>query len=694
MDKKHYIWMPLIGFDKDQPDKGVDQYIKSAGFTPKGVSVFLFHSDIVNQHEGMDREFVLHPDNCSYYGAPRNEFKERQDWTNLDLRTLAHSLSEKNIEAYLGIMGVYLENTRHYEWESDHPELLSIGVNGKMNLNVLKRFKDGTYYEDFFADKIEKTLLDYGFAGLHVSDFFCPPEHSISNGDFSSDLIDQFVNHSKVELPESIKSRLGFDEQEDIEERQKYIWTNLRREWIDFYGWRWESFWGKISSRLHAIGKKVMINNAWCSDPFEALYRYGIDYRRLYRAGVDILVAETVPTGSELLVPGRGSRFHQFMTMSQCMKAFCPEDTLLTLLGVKDCTEEWDILHHAPPRLEKDMYTLATLYVQNKDKFAPGTDGYMVTLGDGITEDEWIWIGERGKHAFEIYPKKVLAPTVIWSDNAHYALLDEYIKTRRPSLHKHIFDLKNADTTLGAIARIDDLENVDGTIFVPNFDLLSESEKAKILSYNKGLVLCTAPAGFVEENPQIKCDICFEDTLAGYKLCAFAFNASNDNLSIISEVSKLFAEGEAPQIPEGNPKDWFDAPFFSVLLPFNQMSDAFIKSLALVLREASDNLFTSKAWILPVELENNVYRIYVFNLPNFYERYDIMCKKALDKVVPVSKYPVMPPKFVVPPKPGELKLDGAKAESMKIGLASDEIPFGFVAKVPPGGVSVFDVTLR
>ena len=143
----HYIWMPLIGFDRDKEDKGVSEYLSQTGFIPSGISIFLFHPDIINQHEGMDKEFTLHPDNCSYYGAPRNEFRERQPWTNYELRTLAHNLAEKGTEAYIGIMGVYLEDSRHKEWQTDHPELQSFGVNGRMNLNVLKRFKDGTYYK-------------------------------------------------------------------------------------------------------------------------------------------------------------------------------------------------------------------------------------------------------------------------------------------------------------------------------------------------------------------------------------------------------------------------------------------------------------------------------------------------------------------------------------------------------------------
>ena len=91
---RYNIWMPLIGFDRDKEDKGVGEYLKSTGFVPKTMSVFLFHSDIFNQHEGMDKEFTLHPDNCSYYGSPRNEFRERQPWTNYDLRTLGKNLAE------------------------------------------------------------------------------------------------------------------------------------------------------------------------------------------------------------------------------------------------------------------------------------------------------------------------------------------------------------------------------------------------------------------------------------------------------------------------------------------------------------------------------------------------------------------------------------------------------------------------
>ena len=693
MDKKqHMIWMPLIGFDRDQPDRGVGEYLESTGFIPKAMSVFIFHPDIINEHENMDKEFTLHPDLCSYFGSPRNEFRERQPWTNYELRDLAHNLTDRGIEAFVGVDGVYLENTRHYEWESDHLELLSYGVNGRMNLNVLKRFKDGTYYEDFFCDKVVRCITDYGFSGLHVSDFFCPPEHSIVNGDFSADMIDQFITQSGVKLPENITSRLGFDEQSDIEERQKYIWGNLRREWIDFYVWRWQKFWTKICNALHAIGKKVMINHAWCSDPFESHYRYGIDYRVFYESGVDYLVAETVPTGSELL-DKTPYKFQQYMTTAQLMSAFNPDNSLYSLLGVKDCTEEWDAIHHVPMRLEKDMYVLANMFRKHNGEYQTSNDGYMITLGDGITKSEWAWLNERADLAYGAIPVDILVPTVVWSDNAHYALLDEYIKTRRPSLHKQLYEAQKRDGSTGAIARIEELDSVNGAIFVPNIDLYTADEQKAVFAYNKGPVFCTAPTASVKTFDK-EFDLCVNDELALYQMSIMAFGLSGDKEAITKTIASFFEDGEAVCECCDEPKEWIDPPFFLDAMPFRECSDAFYKSLAYLLNNANGSLFSCNANILPVLLENGSYRIYVINHINNYQRIEIMCKKALDSVECAGKYPVMPPKFVVPPKPGETKFDGAKAESMKIGLKSDDIPFGFVAKVPPLGVGVFDVKLR
>ena len=199
-----YAWTPLIGFDKNVEDKGVENFINRMGFTPHGLSVFMFNPDAINQHTGIDKLRVLPPDNCAYYANPYNEERRRQDWTNKDVKILVDNLRKNGVETYLGIMAVESNNKHHHEWISQHPEIRTHFRHSKWGLNVLKRFEDGTYYEDFFADKACEALVDYGFDGLHVTDGFCPNYGTRAEGDFSYDMLDQFVKYSGVEIPEEI----------------------------------------------------------------------------------------------------------------------------------------------------------------------------------------------------------------------------------------------------------------------------------------------------------------------------------------------------------------------------------------------------------------------------------------------------------------------------------------------------------
>ena len=53
MDKHYdkteiFAWMPMIGFDRDQPDKGVGAFLERTQYVPHGTSVFMFHPDIVH----------------------------------------------------------------------------------------------------------------------------------------------------------------------------------------------------------------------------------------------------------------------------------------------------------------------------------------------------------------------------------------------------------------------------------------------------------------------------------------------------------------------------------------------------------------------------------------------------------------------------------------------------------------------
>ena len=117
------IWMNLTGFEKTDEDRGVERFLNGAGFVPEAITGLFCHSDFFHLHRGMDEEYVLPPDNCSYWGSPRNLERERQDWTNYDVKKLTSELHKRGIEFYASVFGTVTGNAYHREWITDHPEI-------------------------------------------------------------------------------------------------------------------------------------------------------------------------------------------------------------------------------------------------------------------------------------------------------------------------------------------------------------------------------------------------------------------------------------------------------------------------------------------------------------------------------------------------------------------------------------------
>jgi hypothetical protein len=676
--------MPMIGFDRDEADKGVGKLLERMSFTPNGVSAFLFHPDIVNQHTGMSVERTLPPDNCSYYGSPRNEDRCRQDWTNYDLRTLMRNLAAAGVEPYLGIMGVELGNRWHREWLEEHPEVKLASRTYEWGFNVLKRLADGSYYEDFFVDKLCEVLTNYGFAGLQVADCFCPLSANLHDGDFSADMLRQFIDHAALTLPAELADGLQDDSRAMRNRRGDWIWAVCREQWVEFHAWRWEQFWRKICGRLHPLGKKVIVLGMYCTDPFETLYCKGVDLKRLVRAGVDTLMPNIVPTGLRLQHPEHPDRFHRYMTLAPLTAAFVPDGKLLSLLGVKDATEEWDVLHHAPCLLERDIYTLLGYMTATGNGLKRSLDGLMICLGDGIRADEWKWLRERLEIGFVEGVQEILAPTLVWSDAALYNTLPAYIRTRRWTVHKFTYDMAEQGALCGAVMRSENLARARGTLFVPNVDLLSEAEKRAVAAYRKGAVVCTAAVGsFVPADYGICPDIYFVDRFSDYPMCAFAFNASIENADAILALAEA-DDGSANL--QGDPAEASEHPNVLVeTLTFCKVTTGFRKACACLLKTVGNDLFTCTLPIVPMRLADGRYRLYITNPEmNSYGYANVTARRPFQEVVSVSKYPVLPVKF----------MDSPKESVGWMGKESDGTQRTFRAKVTPGGVTILDLVLQ
>ena len=99
-DNKYYLWTPLVGFDMNKEDRGVEEYFSKMLSKPAGISLFVFNADMVNLHKGMGEEYLFPTDYCNYYGSVRNELRSVQPWTNYKFKELVQNIKKKGVETY------------------------------------------------------------------------------------------------------------------------------------------------------------------------------------------------------------------------------------------------------------------------------------------------------------------------------------------------------------------------------------------------------------------------------------------------------------------------------------------------------------------------------------------------------------------------------------------------------------------
>jgi hypothetical protein len=268
----------------------------------------------------------------------------------------------------------------------------------------------------------------------------------------------------------------------------KWIWNNLRIEWIEFNTDRWASFWSKATAAMHKVNKKTAINSAWTKACFEAEYRYGIDYKKIMNTKVDYMVVETVAAGVALSGGSDLDLHYKFLAMLMEIKAYSPDMKLITLHGVKDVVENWDLIRHAPTMLQREFYSLANVYYSGKRI----SDGFLTCLGDGIKSEEWEILRDLWDISFDRESSKQGSVTVIWSDDAHSKLLDDYLQHGTWNTCKQMQYLLERGVQVQNIDRIENLNNVNGTIFVANSHLFNPVELQQIKDYRNGEVIMTA----------------------------------------------------------------------------------------------------------------------------------------------------------------------------------------------------------
>lgn len=485
------IWIELIGFDNTRADCGAAQYLDNLGFVPDAISYLITSPDIIHLHQGLEVETEFPANYCSYCGHERNSERERQVWTNYQLKTLTEALQARGIKVFLATFASFFDNTFNREWLGEHPELLETRRTGETHvaLLALKRLADGQLYEDFFVPQLARTLTDYNFDGWHAADGWGPARLPLSECDYSDDMFEQFVEACTIEVPPHIVWHCH--EKAQFEARADWIWSHHQREWTLFYTERWASFYRKKVAALHEIGKEVVINSAWTRDPFEAIYRYGIDYRKLIAAGVDGIVTESAAAASDMEAESTsGLRLDNFVAALLLIRAAVPDAKLVFLHGVKDVLEQWDVLRHAPTLLEKETLALANIYLQEENAALKRcADGFVVCLGDGIAPEEWRWLQARWDLSFGEVPQQLLGATLLWSNAALDAELNDYIVHRGATTHRLLYELTERGAPIQSAVHIENLQSARGALLVLNAHLLPENEREQVRNYRGGAVI-------------------------------------------------------------------------------------------------------------------------------------------------------------------------------------------------------------
>ena len=680
MKKSINVWMQLLGFEKNDPDCGAERFLKQADVIPDNVCALLFHPDFVHLHRGMEEEYKLFPDNCAYRAIPRNTERARQEWTNYDLRTLARALKARGVGLYAGIMGAYVENMYHDEWLSHHQEIRATSIRGPRELMCLKRFADGTYYEDFFAEKLVQTLTDYDLSGIHLSDMFCPSAH-LYKSDYSTDMVEQFTAHTGVVLPQNIADTMGDDSPAAASARQQYLWGQMRVQWISFWEWRWSEFFRKICTAVHAVGKQVWILGMYCSDPFETRYIYGFDTRAVMDAGVDVITANILPSSVNFEHPSFPYYFHRMhMDLPLLRSQLGDRHRILSMVGVQDAAEEWSILAHAPVRLERDIYTM-TAFVGGEQGTARAADGLFFCLGDGLTSREWSMLKNRTEIGFSGEVACPYSPLVLWSDTANDRMLAAYVENRRTSAHKQAFEIFRAGTPLAGSLRSEQLEGFGGVLFVPNYDLLSQDERTALAACGIPFV-GTAPADYplLGERPSYVC----QDWNSDYPMKAFLYGAELSEAER-AEIDALLSNEEHFTHAATLPEREIHPPIEE--LPFTALSVGFVRSLGIMLRAAVRVRFPVSADMpmLALGMADGTARLYLYNpYDNGYVNACVTSKREIADAEIASAYPVLPVKFFHKEKlTGLFDFDTVPTDKRE-----------FKVKLAPDGVTVVDVRFK
>ncbi|MCL2751362.1 MAG: hypothetical protein FWE62_01255 [Firmicutes bacterium] len=546
--KQYWCWIELIGFDKDLPDCGAGKFLRRFGKGLSGVSLLFADIGFVVSHEGCPDK-LLRPCDCAYGAKPHNGERARQDWTAGDVCRLVSAFHTRGVKVYYSFFDFFTYTDDNGEFVTEkfcaaHKELWGsgLGPDGKPSvaLNVLGRFADGRYFYEFLFDKMLEAAKFYGFDGIQVADGISGSRPSLQN----SGSYDAAAPYETI--------------------------TASARAWRGFYAALYRAFEGS--------GIELMFNSEWGRGPFEALYRYGIDYKDTIGAGSGAVMVEEVSVTCALLSDeGRGGfavsdsmrdRYHyEFFLTQTAIKARIPRTEQITLTPIKDTTENWDVISTAPGELSRAVFRRNNAFVYTGGGLERVSAGPLYCLSDNVKRNEWAWLKNLENIKLKNI-KDVCGLVVYWHDELD-SELKTYIDTRNYTAAELYAEAMCGGVCVAAAANREGLKFVNAPLLIGNPQFLTDAEVKAVRALKTPVVTLGGKRGCLGSSSDFTLDGCL--TLDVYNAPGI-MEMDADELIRAARASKVIACDPSPQDAHG--------ALWTSPLKYNRLPAAFFRALS------------------------------------------------------------------------------------------------------------------
>ena len=502
-DFKKWCWIELIGFDNTSKDYGVSNFISRAGFKPTGISLLISWLGFVFEHESLDIEKKLNNGECSYVGHCSCPERKRQPWTNFELKGLVDELHRNGIQVYISFFNYcsYAEDNGNIfidPFHEAHPEVREKDSSGTyISTHMLKRLSDGTYYEDVLQEKTVNALVDYGFDGIQIADGISSPRLTVPSSICRDDILLQFEERTGIKIPEYT----------DVKE---YVKKNCYIEYVNFCAERWTEFFKKFYNRLSNAGKTAHFNSAWTTCAIDSIYRYGVDYRGVAKAGATSCVIEDVSGAvgvlakeynGFLMTDEERRRIHYwFLAKLMINRATLKDVELFPIANIHDNMEQWGVYEHMRTYMTTSTASNLNNIIYTQNGIKPLIDGPLYCLCDSLKSSDWDYIRNVWNTAYTKDAYGNAGVTLVWDDTIIDAELRELNENRRATTTHILTELLYGGAPVNAVVRTDDIKYMpkpfgvySGALLVINPDLLSADKFNEIKASGKDIFIITLP---------------------------------------------------------------------------------------------------------------------------------------------------------------------------------------------------------